>query len=128
MGMDEASATLRVRGLFANPDYALLPGMFAHARVSPSQGPEQEALLVPEVALGSDQAGRYVLVVDNDNVVDKRSVTVGPADGELRVIEKGLAPEDRVIVTGLSRAVPGEKVRTEAVASAAPSKRAEAVR
>jgi hypothetical protein len=46
----------------------------------------------------------------------------------LRVIEKGLAPEDRVIVTGLSRAVPGEKVRTETVASAAPSKRAEAVR
>ena len=69
-----------------------------------------------------------MLVVDNDNVIDKRSVTVGPADGELRVIEKGLAPEDRVIVTGLSRAVPGEKVRTETVASPAPSKRAEAVR
>jgi len=126
--VDPSTGTLRVRGLFANPDYALLPGMFAHARVSPSQGPEQEALLVPEAALGSDQAGRYVLVVDNDNVIDKRSVTVGPADGELRVIEKGLAPEDRVIVTGLSRAVPGEKVRTETVASATPSKRAEAVR
>ena len=114
--------------LFANPDYALLPGLFAHVRVSPSQGPEQEALLVPETALGSDQAGRYVLVVDNDNVVDKRSVTVGPAVDELRVIEKGLAPEDRVIVAGLLRAVPGQKVRPETVASAAPSKRADAAR
>src|SRR5205814_8514887 len=103
-------------------------GMFAHARVSPSQGPEQEALLVPEAALGSDQAGRYVLVVDNDNVIDKRSGTVGPADGELRVIEKGLAPEDRVIGTGVSRAVPGEKVRADARARATPSTRAEAER
>ena len=55
--VDPSTGTLRLRGMFANPDYALLPGLFAHVRVPPSQGPEQEALLVPETALGSDQAG-----------------------------------------------------------------------
>jgi RND family efflux transporter MFP subunit len=126
--VDPSTGTLRVRGVFANPDYAPLPGFFAHVRVPPSQGPEREALLVPETALGSDQAGRYLLVVDNDNVVDKRNVTVGPAVDELRVIEKGLAPDDRVIVAGLSRAVPGQKVRPETVADAAAAKRADAAR
>jgi RND family efflux transporter MFP subunit len=126
--VDPSTGTLRVRGVFANPDYTLLPGLFAHVRVPPSQGPEQEALLVPETALGSDQAGRYLLVVDNDNVVDKRNVTVGPAVDELRVIEKGLAPDDRVIIAGLSRAVPGQKVSPETVADAAAAKRADAAR
>jgi RND family efflux transporter MFP subunit len=125
--VDPSTGTLRVRGIFANPDYALLPGFFAHVRVPPSQGPEQEALLVPETALGSDQAGRYVLVVDKENLVDKRNVTVGPVVDDMRVIETGLGPEDRVIVAGLMRAVPGQKVSPEVVASAA-AKRADAAR
>jgi hypothetical protein len=66
-----------------------------------------------------------VLVVDKDNLVDKRSVKVGPAVDDLRVIDKGLAPEDRVIVAGLMRAVPGQKVSPETVAGAATSKRAD---
>ena len=57
--------------------------------------------------------GRYVLVVDKDDVVEKRSVTVGPAVGDMRVIEKGLGADDKVIVAGLLRAVPGQKVRPE---------------
>jgi multidrug efflux pump subunit AcrA (membrane-fusion protein) len=100
-----------------------------HVRVPPSQGPEQDALLVPETALGSDQTGRYVLVVDKDGVVDKRSVDIGPSVDDMRVIEKGLASEDRVIVAGLSRAVPGQKVKVEAVANAtSSSKRVDAAR
>jgi RND family efflux transporter MFP subunit len=126
--VDPSTATLRIRGVFANADYTLVPGLFAHVRLSPSQGPEQEALLVPETALGSDQAGRYVLVVDNDNVVDKRSVTVGPEVDDMRVIEKGLMPQDQVIVAGLLRAVPGQKVKPETVANAGSSKRADAAR
>jgi RND family efflux transporter MFP subunit len=126
--VDPSTGTLRIRGVFANPDYTLVPGLFAHVRLSPSQGPEQEALLVPETALGSDQAGRYVLVVDNDNVVDKRSVTVGPEVDDMRVIEKGLMPQDQVIVAGLLRAVPGQKVKPETVANAGSSKRADAAR
>jgi len=125
--VDPSTGTLRLRGVFSNPDFALLPGFFAHLRVPPSQGPEQEALLVPETALGSDQAGRYVLVVDKENLVDKRSVTIGPAVDDMRVIEKGLGPEDRVIVAGLMRAIPGQKVSPEAVGGAA-AKRADAAR
>src|ERR1051325_832771 len=126
--VDPSTGTLRIRGVFANADYTLVPGLFAHVRLSPSQGPEQDALLVPETALGSDQAGRYVLVVGNDNVVDKRSVTVGPEVDEMRVIEKGLMPQDQVIVAGLLRAVPGQKVKPETVAHAGSSKREDARR
>src|SRR5262249_53386870 len=83
--VDPSTGTLRLRGMFANPDYDLMPGLFAHVRVPPSQGPEQDSLLVPETALGSDQSGRYVLVVDKDDVVDKRSVDVGPSVDDMCV-------------------------------------------
>ncbi len=69
-----------------------------------------KALLVPDVALGSDQGGRYVLVVNSDNVVEQRKVEIGPLEGSLRVIEKGLGPEDRVVIAGILRAIPGQKV------------------
>ena len=65
---------------------------------------------MPDVALGSDQAGRYVLVVNGENVVEQRKVQTGPLEGELRVIESGLKPDDRVVIAGLLRAIPGQKV------------------
>ena len=69
------------------------------------------ALLVPDTSLGSDQGGRYVLVVNGDNVVEQRKVQIGPLDDDgLRVIEDGLKPDDRVVVAGLLRAIPGQKV------------------
>jgi multidrug efflux pump subunit AcrA (membrane-fusion protein) len=71
---------------------------------------QQNALLVPDVALGSDQAGRYVLVVNGDSVVEQRKVQTGPLEGELRVIESGLKADDRVVIAGLLRAIPGQKV------------------
>ena len=67
-------------------------------------------MLVPDVALGSDQAGRYVLVVNAENVVEQRKVTIGPLEGDLRVIESGLKGDDKVVVAGLLRAIPGQKV------------------
>ena len=73
----------------------------------------QPALLVPDVALGSDQGGRYVLVVNKDNVVEQRKVEPGQLVGDLRVIEKGLTKDDRVVVGGIMRAIPGEKVDAE---------------
>ena len=71
---------------------------------------QASALLVPDAALGSDQGGRYVLVVNKDNVVEQRKVTIGPKLGDLRAIETGVAPADRVVVAGILRAIPGEKV------------------
>lgn len=106
--LNQSTGTLAVRGILPNPDRALLPGFFVRVRVPFDE--QQDALLVPDVALGSDQAGRYVLVVNGDNVVEQRKVRTGPLDGDLRVIETGLKPDDRVVTTGLLRAIPGQKV------------------
>ncbi len=106
--VNPATGTLAVRGILQNADRPLLPGYFARVRVPTRQDPS--ALLVPDSALGADQGGRYVLVVNKDNVVEQRKVEVGPLVGELRVIDKGLTADDRVVVTGLLRAVPGQKL------------------
>ena len=106
--VNQSTGTLAVRGLLPNPDRVLLPGFFVRVRVPFDQ--QQNALLVPDVALGSDQAGRYVLVVNGDNVVEQRKVQTGPLEGELRVIETGLKPDDRIVIAGLLRAIPGQKV------------------
>ncbi|WP_454633490.1 efflux RND transporter periplasmic adaptor subunit [Bradyrhizobium cenepequi] len=119
--LNQSTGTLPVRGIFENPDRALLPGFFVRVRVPYDQ--QQDALLVPDIALGSDQAGRYVLVVNGENVVEQRKVQTGQLEGELRVIESGLKPDDRVVIAGLLRAIPGQKVdpqlqKIEASASA----------
>lgn len=106
--LNQSTGTLAVRGVLPNPDRTLLPGFFARVRVPFDE--QQDALLVPDVALGSDQAGRYVLVVNGENVVEQRKVRTGPLEGDLRVIETGLKPDDRVVTTGLLRAIPGQKV------------------
>jgi RND family efflux transporter MFP subunit len=107
--VDQSTGTLAVRGIFQNADRTLLPGYFVRVRV-PGPAPADASLLVPDVAIGADQGGRYVLVVGNDNVVEQRKVEVGPRVEELRVIEKGLTPDDRVVVAGVLRAIPGQKV------------------
>jgi RND family efflux transporter MFP subunit len=106
--LNQSTGTLPVRGVLPNSDRALLPGFFVRVRVPIDQ--EQNGLFVPDVALGSDQSGRYLLVVDGENVVEQRKVRVGPLEGELRVIEEGLKADDRVITAGLLRAIPGQKV------------------
>ena len=106
--INQSTGTLAVRGILPNPDRVLLPGFFVRVRVPVDR--QQDALLVPDVALGSDQAGRYVLVVNGDNVVEQRKVQTGPLEGGLRVIETGLKADDRVVTAGLLRAIPGQKV------------------
>jgi RND family efflux transporter MFP subunit len=106
--LNQATGTLAVRGLIPNPDRVLLPGFFVRVRVPVET--QQNALLVPTTALGSDQSGRYLLVVNKDNVVEQRKVTVGPAENELRVIDSGLQPDDRIVIAGLLRSIPGQKV------------------
>ena len=103
----QSTGTLAVRAILPNKDQVLLPGYFVRVRIAEDP---QEALLVPDAALGADQGGRYVLVVNKDNVVEQRKVVTGPKVGELRAIDGGLKPDDRVIVSGLLRAIPGQKV------------------
>src|SRR5262245_15445434 len=106
--VNQSTGTLAVRAIFQNSDRALLPGYYVRVRLP--LGQQHDALLVPDVALGSDQGGRYVLVVNKENVVEQRKVEVGPVVESLRVIEKGLTADDRVVVGGLLRAIPGNKV------------------
>src|SRR3984957_6902797 len=106
--INQSTGTLAVRGVLPNADRVLLPGYYVRVRIPFDQ--QQNALLVPDVALGSDQSGRYVLVVNGDNVVEQRKVRTGPVEGDLRVIESGLKADDRVVIAGLLRAIPGEKV------------------
>jgi RND family efflux transporter MFP subunit len=106
--ISQSTGTLPVRGVLPNPDRVLLPGYYVRVRVPFDQ--QQDALLVPDVALGSDQAGRYLLVVNGDDIVEQRKVGVGPVEGDLRVIESGLKADDRVVIAGLLRAIPGQKV------------------
>ncbi|MGP0089740.1 MAG: efflux RND transporter periplasmic adaptor subunit [Xanthobacteraceae bacterium] len=116
--VNQSTGTLAVRGVLPNPERVLLPGYYVRVRVPVSQ--VASALMVPDVALGSDQGGRYVLVVNNENVVEQRKVEIGPQDGSLRVIESGLKPEDRVVVAGLLRAIPGQKVDPQPQAAEPP--------
>jgi len=116
--IDTSTGTLPARGILENPDRALLPGNFVRVQV-PIGGVLDNALLVPETALGTDQGGRYLLVVGKDDVVEQRKVEVGPPEGTQRVIMKGLNAGDRVIVEGLLRAIPGQKVEPQTANAAA---------
>ena len=94
--VDADSGTLSVRALMPNTDYSLLPGMFVRVRVP--LGLDKNAILVPDTAVGSDQGGAYLLVVDDQDVVQEKPVKTGSLFGALRVIESGIAPTDKVVV------------------------------
>src|SRR5579859_390300 len=110
--IDPNTGTLQVRGVFENPNRGLLPGMFCRIRV-PMAVVEAKALLVPDIAIGADQAGNYLLVVDKDNVVQQRTVQTGQLVGHLRVITSGLTADELVVVSGNQRAIPGEKIQPQ---------------
>jgi RND family efflux transporter MFP subunit len=110
--LDPATGTLLVRGILANPDRTLLPGFFVKIRL-PMGRVDRNALLVPDRSLQEDQGGRYLLIVNKDDVVEQRYVQLGQLDGALRVITSGLKPDDRVVVGDLWRATPGTKVKPQ---------------
>ena len=112
--VDPSTGTLMVRGILSNPNHVLLPGFFVRVRVPLAEADRPSHCWCPETALGTDQSGRYLLVVDKDNVVQQHTVTTGERVGVLRVIATGLQSDDRVVVSGLQRAVPGEKVAPQA--------------
>jgi RND family efflux transporter MFP subunit len=109
--IDRASGTIRGRAVFSNSNGLFVPGMFGRVRLPGS--PTYIALLVPDVAIGSEQVRKFVLVVDGDNVVRQKYVKLGQAVDQLRVIKDGLKADDLVIVNGLMRARAGQKVTPE---------------
>jgi RND family efflux transporter MFP subunit len=109
--IDKATGTIRGRAVFQNPNGLFTPGMFARVQV-PASAP-YEALLVPDVAIASEQTKKYVLVVDAKNVAKSKYVTLGQLVGNLRVIKDGLSPDDKVVVNGLARVRPGQTVKPQ---------------
>lgn len=114
--IDRSTGTIRGRALFENKNGVFTPGMFARVRVPAS--PPYEALLVPDVAIGSEQARKFVLTVDGENIARPKYVTLGPLVGDLRVIKDGLGAGDRVVVNGMARTRPGQKVSPQAPGAA----------
>src|SRR6476659_9962404 len=109
--IDRSTGTIRGRAQFDNSDGLFTPGMFARVQV-PASAPYQ-ALLVPDAAIGSEQARKFVYLIDQDNVARLRYVTLGQLVDDLRVIKEGLSAGDRVVVNGLMRVRQGVKVTPE---------------
>ena len=107
------TGTLRVRGLFANKDEALAPGLFARVRLP--LGDPHQALLVIDRAIDSNQGQKVLYVVDERNRVASRPVRIGALREGLRVIEEGLKPGERLIVNGLQQVRPGATVEPKLV-------------
>ncbi len=116
--VDESTGTLKVRGLFPNDDGALSPGLHAHIKLP--MGQPYEALAIPERAIATNQGRKIAYIVDKENRVRERAITLGPQQGELRVITAGISPGERVIVNGLQRVRDGIQV-TPLTAEPAPT-------
>jgi membrane fusion protein, multidrug efflux system len=108
--LNPKTGTIRGRAIFENKDGLLTPGFFGRLRLF---GGEHESLLVPDSAVASDQASKIVFTVADDGTVGTKKVELGPIVEGLRVVRSGLAPTDRVVIDGLQRARPGQKVTAE---------------
>jgi RND family efflux transporter MFP subunit len=104
--IDAATGTLYLRGIFPNADRTLLPGVFAKLRL-PMGKVVQNALLAPQHALQEDQGGRYLLIVNAANVIEKRYVQLGQTVGSLQEITSGIDRNDRIVIGELWRSSPG---------------------
>jgi RND family efflux transporter MFP subunit len=117
ISLNPTTGTLTLRGVFPNPKGVMLPGLFARIRVPVTH--EKAALLVPSVAIGYDQLGSYVLVVDDKNIVQRRTVKLGAQVEDLTVLTEGVKEHEWVITNGLLMAIPGKQVTP--VKESAPS-------
>ncbi len=112
LAVDQSTGTFMIRGIFPNEERRIVPGLFVRVRIPLTV--RDNAILVPEYAVASDQAGRHVLTVGSDNLVERRGVTVGPRQivqaQPFVVIEDGLTLDDRVIINGMQRARAGVAV------------------
>jgi len=108
--LNTKTGTIRGRAVFDNKGGFLTPGFFGRLRLF---GGEHEALLIPDGAIASDQSRKIVFTVADDGTVGTKLIELGPIVEGLRVIRSGLAPTDRIVIDGLQRARPGQKVKPE---------------
>lgn len=107
------TGTLRVRAVFNNEDSRLIPGLFAHLKLAGSTN--EQGILIKEKAIGTDLNNKYVLVVNDENKVEYRAVTLGDKVGSMRIIKSGLTANDTIVVDGLQRVRPGAPVAANEV-------------
>jgi RND family efflux transporter MFP subunit len=108
---DPNTGTMIGRAVLPNPDLAFAPGLFARLRLVGSG--QYRATLIPDTAINSDQAQKFVYVLGTDDTAQYRTIIIGPLNEGLRIVRSGLTPEDRVVVTGVQRLRPGAKVIPE---------------
>lgn len=121
LGVDPETGTVLRRGAFPNPGGRLIPGLFV--RLRSTTGDSQPRLLVEDRAVGSDLRGDYLLVVNDQNVVEQRPVQLGLTMGQLRVIESGITTDDWVIINGIQRARPAAEVDPQKAEMSLPSEK-----
>lgn len=122
--VDARSGTVRVRAVFDNADGKLMPGQFARIRMGHAE--HQQALVINERAIGTDQDKKFVMVVGPDNTAAYREVALGETSEGLRMVRSGLKPGERIIVNGLQRVRPGSVVAPTQVAMDGSVEHAEA--
>ncbi|MDH4016402.1 MAG: hypothetical protein OEV20_03590, partial [Actinomycetota bacterium] len=119
--IDDATGTLELRGVLENEgefEDIIMPGSFTRVRIP--VGRFENAMLVPDRALGTDQGGRFVLVVGEGDVVEQRYVQVADVYDGMRRIVSGITPDERIVVNGLQRARPGARVTAQMAEPAPP--------
>lgn len=120
--LDTSSGTIRVRARFDNADGTLLPGLYARLKVG--AGTPRDAVLIDDAAIGTDQAKKFVFVVDAQNKVQYREITLGNMHEGLRIVASGLQAGERIVVNGTQRAKANETVAPTAVEMLATSRAA----
>lgn len=111
--IDDATGTMTGRAIFDNPDFLLVPGLFAEIQLI-GAGP-YDSLQVPDAAIASDQSQKFVFVIDDNNLAHRRLVTPGRLDGSYRIIREGLEATDRLVINGIQRVRAGMPVQPETV-------------
>lgn len=111
--VDEQTGTMRLRARFANPNFILQPGLFGRVEVEGSD--TYRAVLIPDEAISADQNERIVYVVGEDGSVSAKPVRLGPRLHGYRVIRSGMTGNETIVVNGLMRVRPGEKVKPELI-------------
>lgn len=111
--INQQTGTIRIRASFSNEDNKLLPGLFARIRLVGSDS--YEGVLIDEKAIGTDLNNKYVLVVNSENKLEYRAVTLGEKVNGLRIVRAGLNATDRIVVNGLQRVMPSMQIEPKMV-------------
>jgi len=112
LGVDQSTGTYMIRAVFPNPDYKIVPGLFVRIRIPMTPEPV-DAILIPEVAVLSDQAGQHVMIVGDDDLVERRNIKLGAKYEDLIVVSDGLNGDEQVVINGIQRARVGAQVVTK---------------